>query len=233
MPKLSAKLVRDFTVPVSDPRPSPHGSQREDAILALYLPGWSREASAAAKAEFLPGVPPVAEGNGRGRGATFVDGFRVNPSRSCGGDFLSLKAPCARDEGAPFTTAHELFTGTLDTLTAGLAAMRAHARNRKRFPLAVVHTDGGTFSPRILEWTVVDLPALLSNIPNPAGWATVAGVPVRPQGFRSGRGGNPCPVWVHQNPKTGYWTLSTSLRGVAFQTGTTAEFAASVDAATR
>jgi len=233
MPKLKASIVRDFTVPVSDLRPSPHGSQREDAIIHLYLPGWSREAAAAAKAAFLPGVTPVAEGNGRGRGATFVDGFRVNPSRSCGGDFISLKAPCARETGAAFTTAHDLFTGTLPTLAAGIAAMRVHARNRKRFPLVVVHTDGDTFAPRLLEWAVVDLPSVVMAIPNPAGWATVADVPVRPEGFRSGRGGNPSPVWAYQSPKTGYWTLATSLRGVRFQTGTPAEFAASVDAATR
>lgn len=231
MARLSAAAVRNFTVPAADQRPSPHGSQREDAILALYLPEWSREASAAAKAEFLPGVPVVREGNGRGRGATFIDGFRVNPYRSCGGDFLSLKAPNARATGAAFTTAHDLFTGTEDTMLAGIAAFRAHARNRKRFPLAVVHTDGGTFSPRILEWAVLDIPTLFANIPNPAGWATVAGVPVRPNGFRSGRGGNPCSVWAHFDGT--YWTLSTSLRGVKFQTGTPAEFAATVDAATR
>ena len=87
MAKLSAAVVRDFVVPVSDMRASPHGSQREDSILALYLPGWAREASPAAKAAFLPGVPVVAEGNGRGRGATLVDGFRVNPDRGAGGDF--------------------------------------------------------------------------------------------------------------------------------------------------
>lgn len=233
MARLSAAVVRDFTVPVSDPTPSTHGSQREDSILALYLPDWSREASAAAKAEFLPGVPVVREGNGRGRGATFVDGFRVNPHRSCGGDFLSLKAPCARETGAAFTTAHDLFTGTLDTMLAGIVAIRTHGKNRKRFPLVVVHTDGPTQSPRILEWAVVDLPALFANIPNPAGWATVGDVPVRPHGFKAGRGGNPSPVWAYQNPKTGYWSLATSLRGVTFRSGSTAEFAASVDAATR
>ena len=218
-----------FSEPERSEEPSPHGSQREDSILA-NLPGWSREAPPAAKAAFLPGVAPVSEGNGRGRGATFIDGFRPNGDRSCGGDFVSLKAPKARTTGARYTTSHDLFTGREETLRSIIAAMYLHKRNRKKFPCVVVHTTGDTFDPVIEEFAVVNLPDILTDIPNPAGWPTVAGIPVKPEGFRAGRGGNPSPVWLTFEEERGYYTLCFSTRGCGWSTG---NLAAALDAAVR
>ncbi len=231
--KIPAAILRNFVVPEIEEEISPHGSQREDSILREYLPGWQREASDAAKSAFLPGVAPVKEGNGRGRGATFIDGFRVDPRRSFGGDFVSLKAPTERKSGAAYTTAHDLFTGTSETLIAILSAMRRHFANRKAFPLVVCHTSGDTFAPELNEWCIVDLPTALTNVTCPPGWQMFAGfVPIKPESFRAGRGGNPTPVWVSFDRKRGYWTLCLSLRGYAFTSGSQAMFAEMVDRAT-
>lgn len=232
MARIPASVLRGFSIPAADERDSNHGAQREDSILSeLTAFGWGREASAEAKAAFLPGVAPVKEGNGRGRGATFVDGFRVNPARACGGDFISLKAPSARKNGAPFTTAHDLFTGTAMTLASIINAMLRHKAARKAFPLVVCHTSGDRFSPEVNEWAIVDLPTLLSNVGNPAGWETFGTIPVKPEDFRSGRGGNPSPVWVSYDRKRGYYTLACSLRGVPFRSGSVADFAGDIDRA--
>lgn len=231
--RIPSHVLRGFSIPAASDEESPHGAQREDSILSVLEPfGWAREASAEAKAAFLPGVAPVKEGNGRGRGATFVDGFRVNPARSCGGDFLSLKAPNARKNGAPFTTAHDLFTGTEATLATILFGMRRHFVARKAFPLVVCHTSGDRFSPEVNEWAILDLPSMLVSVPNPSGWSLFAGiVPIKPETFRAGRGGNPAPVWCSFDRKRGYWTLCVSLRGVPFWSGSVADLSRDIDRA--
>lgn len=257
MARLSAKAVRDFTVPQSDLRPSPHGSQREDAIIALYLApfGWMREASAAAKEAFLPGVAAVSEGNGRGRGATAVDVFRVNPTRGAGGDFAGMKAPKQR-EGGGWPTAHELFKGTRATGAALLAAVRGNHKARKAFPVAVVHTSGSTFAPVLEEWCIRDFGTLVTAFTNAEDWPLWHGVPTKPVNDRKrGAGGSPASVWVtllrrevngvDQNgepkyvyiPDTNgdYMTLNASFSkrsGAVFKSGTPADFAADMDAAT-
>jgi len=255
MARLSASVVRDFTVPAADNMPSPHGSQREDAILALFLPEWSREASPAAKAAFLPGVPVVAEGNSRGRGATLVDGFRVNPSRSAGGDFLSLKAPARREDGG-YPTSVELFKGTRTTLLAALDAVRGNYRARKAFPVVVTHTEGDTFAPRIVGWEIRDFGHMVQTFTNAEAWELWGGVPRKPLNDKArGRGGSPASVWVtllrreqngfdrKGNPKYVYvpddngeyvsLTASFSQKsGATFAGGTMQDFAAQVNAAT-
>ncbi len=252
MARLSAAAVRDFTVPAADLKPSPHGAQREDAILALYLPGWSREASPAAKAAFLPGVPVVAEGNSRGRGATLVDGFRPNPARGAGGDFLSLKDHTIRGDGT-VATSTELFLGTRETLAAALAAARVNYRSRKAFPVVVTHS---TREGAIVEWAIRDFGHMLAALTNAEGWPLWHGVPIKPEDDRPrGRGGSPASIWVkllrreqqgllpNGKPKYVYvhdehgtyvsLTASFSQKsGAVFRSGTMQEFAADVDAAT-
>lgn len=255
MPKIGAAALRDFAAPVSDNTLSPHGSQREDAILGLYLPGWGREASPAAKAAFLPGVPVVGEGNGRGRGATLVDGFRINPARGSGGDFISLKAPSrAKDDG--FATSIELFKGTRSTLASALPAIAANYRNGKAFPVVVVHSDGDTFAPVLVGWEIRDFGAMLAGVKNAEAWPLWHGVPVKPEHDRiRGAAGSPASVWVQffrrellgydkrGNPKVKYHhdhngdyaglTASFSKRsGATFAGGSATKFAADVDAAT-
>lgn len=235
--KIPASVLRDFSIPESDERVSQHGSQREDSIIRDFLSGtgWTREASQEAKSALIPGITAVKEGNGRGRGATFVDAFRVNPSRSCGGDFVSLKAPVARSKGAKYTTAVDLFAGKLTSLEAIVVAMWDHAQNRKALPLVVVHTDGEWDSPGLIEWGIRDLPPVFVNVPNPLGWATIMGIPRRPDGFCAGRGGNPSPIWCHFDEKKssqGAWILTMSIRDLRFVAGEPADFAADVDRAT-
>jgi hypothetical protein len=257
MARLPANVVRNFTVPAPSLATSFHGSQREDSIIAEYLSrsGWAREASAAAKAEFLPGVKAVDEGNGRGRGATGVDAFRVNPDRGCGGDFLSMKAPEVRADGK-YTTTVELIKAPRDTVVAFIAAINRNARARKAFPLVVVHTDGGTFAPSISEWCIRDMGRMFASIDNREAWALWSGVPVKPVNDRArGAGGSPAGVWVtflrrellgydkNGSPKVKYTpdadgtyatlTASFSQRsGAVFKSGTPAQFAADVDGAT-
>ena len=258
MARLPASVVRDFTVPATSFLPSFHGSQREDAIIASYLApfGWTREASAAAKAEFLPGVKPVAEGEGRGRGATGVDAFRADPDRSCGGDFASLKVPEVRKDGK-YTTTVELIKAPRATVVAFIAAISRNHRARKAFPLVVVHTDGGDrFAPNIREWCIRDMGRMFANIANAEAWPLWNGVPIKPENDRArGAGGSPASVWVtflrrellgydaKGNPKVKYTpdangtyatlTASFSQRsGAVFRTGTPAQFASEVDAAT-
>lgn len=257
MPKLKASEVRDFTVPVSDRRPSPHGSQREDAIIDCYLSnsGWYREVSDAAYAAIFPDVPQAHEGNGRGRGRTAGDLFRPNYRRAGGGDVAALKCPKLRANGT-CATAHEMFKGTRATAVALLRAVGANWRHRKAFPVAVVHTDGDTFSPSIVEWCIRDVGAMYAAPTNGEGWPVWNGIPVKPVDDRDrGAGGSPASVWItflrrellgyHSNgtPKVRYTpdnngtyctiTASFSKRsGAVFRTGTPAQFAADLDAAT-
>ena len=257
MARLPANVVRNFAVPARSLVKSFHGSQREDAIIVEYLApfGWMREASSAAKAEFLPGVKPVDEGEGRGRGATGVDGFRVNPDRGCGGDFLTMKAPEVRADGK-YSTTCELIKAPLATVAAFVAAINRNHRARKAFPLAVIHTQGGTFSPNIAEWCIRDMGRMFANIANAEAWTLWNGVPVKPVNDRArGAAGSPASVWVtvlrrellgydaKGNPKVKYTpdpagtyatlTASFSQRsGAVFKSGTPAQFAADVDAAT-
>jgi hypothetical protein len=255
MARLSASVARDFTVPAADNTPSPHGSQREDAILALYLPEWGREASPAAKAAFLPDVPVVAEGNSRGRGATLVDGFRVNPARSAGGDFLSLKAPTRREDGG-YPTSVELFKGTRKTLLAALSNARDNYRNRKAFPVVVCHTEGDTLAPRVVGWEIRDFGRMVTDYANAETWELWGGVPRKPLNDKPrGAGGSPASVWAtllrrefhgydkKGNPKYKYipddageyvsLTASFSKRsGATFAGGSMQDFAAQVNAAT-
>ena len=239
MARLSAAAVRDFTVPAADNTPSPHGAQREDAILALYLPGWSREMSDAAYSTFLPDVPVVHEGNSRGRGRTLVDGHRPNPSRGAGGDFLSLKDHTIRGDGT-VATSTELFLGTRETLAAALAAARANYRARKAFPVVVTHS---TREGAIVEWCVRDFGHMLATLANTEGWPLWHGVPVkpendRPRGRREQQGllpnGRPKYVYVPDEHGT-YVSLTCSFSqksGAVFRSGTMGQFAADVDAAT-
>jgi len=257
MARLPANVVRNFTVPAPSLLPSFHGSQREDAIIAEYLApfGWMREASSAAKEAFLPGILAVAEGNGRGRGATGIDAFRPNPERGCGGDFLSLKAPDVRKDGN-YTTTCELIKAPRATVVAFIAAINRNHRARKAFPIAVVHTDGGTFAPAISEWCIRDMGSVFSAPTNAEALPCWHGVPVKPENDRKrGAGGSPASVWVtflrrellgydkSGNPKVKYTpdangtyatlTASFSQRsGAVFKSGTPAQFAADVDAAT-
>jgi len=257
MARLPASTVRNFAVPVTSIVPSFHGSQREDAIIAEYLSrsGWMREASSAAKEAFLPGILAVDEGNGRGRGATGVDAFRADPDRSCGGDFLSLKCPEVRKDGN-YTTTVELIKAPRATVVAFIAAINKNYRARKAFPLVVVHTDGGTFAPAISEWCIRDMGRMFASVDNREAWPLWNGVPIKPENDRArGAGGSPASVWVtflrrellgydaKGNPKVRYTpdangtyatlTASFSQRsGAVFKSGTPAQFAADVDAAT-
>lgn len=258
MSRIKAEILRDFETPESDETLSTHGAQREDAIITSFLAGsgWGREASAAAKAAFLPDVVPVKEGNGRGRGATLIDAFRVNPKRACGGDFLSLKAPTARKSGE-FPSSVELFKGTRSTLICCLEAIKQNHKNGKAFPLAVVHTGGEVFAPTLVEWAILDFGTLISEhaIVNKEGWETYADIPVKPLNDRPrGRGGSPASVWITllRREKAGcvhgvqkyryaqdddghYATLATSVSarsGTRFIAGSPADFAMDVDAAT-
>lgn len=251
MARLSAAAVRNFTVPAADPRPSPHGSQREDHLIETCLPGWTREASAEAKAAFLPDVPVVREGTGRGRGAGGFDAYRADPRRACGGDFLSLKVPDRRKDGG-YSTSVELVKGPIATVRAFIAAVAGHGRNGKAFPLAVVHMHEGT----PVEWCIRDIGRMFAAIDNREDWPLWHGVPVKPVDDRPrGAGGSPASVWVTilrrellgydkaGNPKVRYTpdpagtyatiTASFSQRsGAVFRTGTPAQLAADVDAAT-
>lgn len=255
MAKVAAAILRDFIAPVSDTTPSPHGAQREDALIELYLPGWGREASPAAKAAFLPGVPVVAEGNSRGRGTTLVDGFRVNPARGSGGDFVSLKAPSRAADGG-FPTSVELFKGTRATLASALVAVASNYRNGKAFPVVVVHSDGGTQAPVLVGWEIRDFGSMLTGVKNAEAWNLWNGVPVKPENdHHRGAAGSPASMWVQffrrellgydrrGNPKVKYWpdhngdyaglTATFSKRsGATFGGGSAAKFAADVDAAT-
>ena len=252
MARLKASVVRDFVVPETDLTPSTHGSQREDYLLETDLPGWCREASAAAKAAFLPGVDPVREGNGRGRGATGVDGFRVNPDRGAGGDFVSLKAPAFREKEGTYPSGVELFKGTRATLAAFVAAVRGNYGSRKAFPLAVVHMRDG----EIDGWAIRDLGAVVSSFVNEEALPLWHGLPTKPVNDRKrGRGGSPASVWVSllrreaqgfnrdgsvkyaytPDENGNYATLNTSFSkrsGAKFRAGTPAQFAADLDAAT-
>ena len=250
MARLSASVVRDFTVPAADNRPSPHGSQREDAILALYLPGWLRECSDAAYAAMFPNVTIAHEGNSRGRGRTGADGFRVNPSRSCGMDALSLKAPKVRGDGT-CASAHDMFHGPVASGAAFIAAVQRNYGNRKAFPVAVTHTTGDTFAPVLVEWCVRDFGHMLATVTNAEGWPLWNGIPVKPVNDRKrGAGGSPASVWVvrerreylgdgkakyipDENGTYVRIVASFSQRsGAVFKSGTPAQFAADVDAAT-
>ena len=258
MARLKSSVVRDFIVPEADLTPSPHGSQREDAIISCYLAddGWTREASAATKAAFLPGVPVVSEGRSRGRGAGGFDAHRADPDRSCGGDFASFKVPDRREDGGYATTA-ELIKAPLATVAAFIAAVAGHYKNRKAFPLAVIHTDGGDrFAPVISEWCIRDLGRMFASVDNREDWPLWHGLPTKPVNDRKrGRGGSPASVWVTLlrrellgydeagNPKVKYTpdengtyatiTASFSQRsGAVFRTGTPADFARDLDAAT-
>lgn len=255
MAKVAAAIIRDFIAPVSDKTPSPHGAAREDALIAQYLHGWGREASSAAKAAFLPGVPVVSEGNGRGRGTTLIDAFRVNPARGSGGDFVSLKAPSRATDGG-FPTSVELFKGTKSTLLAALPAIAANYRNGKAFPVVVVHSDGGTHAPVLVGWEIRDFGQMLTGVKNTEAWPLWHGTPVKPENdHRRGAAGSPASMWVQffrrellgydkrGNPKVKYWpdhngdyaglTATFSKRsGAVFGGGSAAKFAADVDAAT-
>lgn len=258
MARIKATILRDFVTPEESDEESSHGSQREDSIIREFLPGWGREASAAAKQAFLPDVAAVKEGNGRGRGATLIDAFRVNPSRSCGGDFLSLKAPKARESTGKFPSSVELFKGTRATLIAGISAINGNRESRKAFPLAIVHTEGEVFAPELIEWCILDLGAVVNpaKIVNGEGWDTWVDVPVKPWNDRArGAGGSPASCWVSflrrdragvskkgvqlysftPDPEGDYVTLNTSVSkrsGHRFIAGSVADFAADVDAAT-
>jgi len=260
MARIKASTLRDFAEPETSDEESSHGSQREDSIIRDFLApsGWGREASAAAKAAFLPDVAPVKEGNGRGRGATLIDAFRVNPSRACGGDFLSLKAPKARKESGKFPSSVELFKGTRATLIAGISAMNGNREKRKAFPLAIVHTDGETFAPNLIEWCILDLGVIVNpeKIVNGEDWDTWVDVPVKPWNDRArGAGGSPASVWVSflrreragvskkgvvlysftPDPLGEYVSLNTTVSkrsGHRFIAGSPEDFARDVDAAT-
>jgi hypothetical protein len=238
MARLKASVL-SFEEPDRSLEVSRHGSQREDAIIGLYLPGWSREASEEAKKSLLPSVPPVAEGNGRGRGATFIDAYRKNVSRAAGGDFLSLKAPVMRKSGN-WSTAPDLFKGTKQTLEGLLLNLRSL---RKKVPIVSCHCTGEAFSPIIQEWAIKDAPTLVSEAPTVLmdGWDSLAGIPVIPEGFKPvGRRGNPFPIWIRlqpnaDNPGRTDWILSASFsKGrTDWQKGSMEEFARQVDAACR
>lgn len=255
MARLPASVVNNFTVPAADLTPSFHGSQREDALIGLYLPGWFREVSDAAYGEMFPEVPQAHEGNGRGRGRTFGDGFRPRTDRSKGTDVLCLKVPKIPKNGR-CATAHEMFKGTRKTGEALIKAVVRNFRNRKAQPVAVVHTDGDTFSPTIVEWCIRDAGRMFAAPTNAEAWPCWNGLPVKPVNDRKrGAGGSPASVWVtflkremhgydtKGNPivtytpdaNGAYMTIYASFSqrsGAVFRTGTPAQFASEVDAAT-
>jgi hypothetical protein len=241
MARLKASVL-SFEEPERSFEKSRHGSQGEDSVLALYLAqyGWGRECSKAAASALLPLVPPVREGNGKGRGKTFIDAYRQNVSRSCGGDFMSLKAPFMRKDGK-YSTAPDLFKGTRETLEGLILNLRAHKKNGKKVPVVVCHCTGDVFSPVIREWAIKDAPTLVSDAVLMEGWDNVNGIPVIPDGFKAvGRGGNPVPIWVRTQPNADDpsrtdWILSAGFgKGrTDWKTGSMEEFAHQVDAACR
>ena len=214
---------------------STNGSQRENAVIELYLAhrGWGRYLPPVAY-EAAFGIPLVDDGNGRGRGPTGADAGRRCPSRSTGADWLQIKAPRRRPptdrkgrKQAPFTSGHDMFRGTRETLVALIQAWRRHARNGKAMPVLIAHTDGDTFAPVILEWACADFATMIANVGNPAGWDTLEGVPVRPHGFRAGRGANPTDVWAHWDGEN--WNLAFSCRKMTFRKGTSTEMLDHID----
>lgn len=224
-------------------------------MIDLYLPGWFREVSDAAYAAIFPDVPQAHEGNGRGRGRTAGDVFRPNPRRSNGGDVAALKCPKVRADGS-CATAHEMFRGTRSTAAALIRAVATNYRHRKAFPVAVVHTDGDTFAPRIVEWCIRDVGAMYAAPTNGEDWPLWCGLPIKPVNDRArGAAGSPASVWVtflrrellgyddRGNPivrytpdaNGSYVTINASFSkrsGAVFRTGTPAQFAADLDAAT-
>ena len=250
MARLPASVVNNFVVPPADLTPSWHGSQREDALIEAYLPGWFREVSDAAYEAMFPGVPQAHEGNSRGRGRTGWDGFRPRRDRQGGTDVPK------RPKNGRYSTAHEMFKGTRATGEAMVKAIARNFRNRKAQPLAVVHTDGENGTMNIVEWCIRDVGSMYAAPTNAEGWPLWNGLPVKPVDDRKrGAGGSPANVWVtflrrerHGYDKNGnpvctytpdengaYMTIYASFSqrsGAVFKSGTPSQFAADVDAAT-
>jgi hypothetical protein len=219
--RIKAAVCRNFETPEAEDRVSPHGSQVENALIKLALEsgGWGREGSGEAGAAFLPSMVNegtgrlTSDGNTRGRGPSF-DGHRPNPGRSCGGDFLGIKAPARRaptkaeaargDEGS-FPSSVELFSGPCDSAAGFLEDVRRNHQNGKAFPLAIVHIDGRSgrskahriADPILVEWCIRDYGDVITKITNAENWPLWAGIPVKPVDDRDrGRGGSPASVWV-------------------------------------
>ena len=211
-----------------------HGSQRENAVIAGFLAsgGWNRHTTPQVYGYLLPKVEWVGDGNGCGRGTTFLDAFRIK-----GGIAHAVSLKCPKDSSE--TRSIDLFRGTKETMIAGIIAMRNHSGNSKKIPLAVVRSGGETFAPELTEWSIRDLCQLVANPGKVKDWLDEwAGVPVRPNGWRHpGRGGNPCEVWIAECPpdKYGnvYWRLTASTRKFSWTSGTAADLANQIDQACR
>ena len=211
-----------------------HGSQRENAVIAGFLAsgGWNRHTTPQVYSYLLPKVDWVGDGNGKGRGTTFLDAFRVKKEIA---QAVSLKCPIDSSE----TRSIDLFRGTKDTMIAGIIAMRNHARFGKHIPLVVVRSGGKTFAPTLTEWSIVDLCQLVANPGSVGKWQDEwVGVPVRPNGYsHPGRGGNPCDVWIAECPpdKYGnvYWRLTASTRKFSWTSGSPTDLASQIDLACR
>jgi len=216
--RIPAKNLRDYNIPDEDTRPSPHGSQVENAVINLALPDWSREASPEAGAAFLPSMICSngrlrSDGNSRGSGPSF-DGHRPNPDRSCGGDWLGMKAPARRSptkgeekrgEDGSFPSSVELFSGPALSCAGFLEDVRRNRRNGKAFPLAICHVDGMNgnskaeriANPVLVEWCIRDYGDVVTKIINGEDWDLWCGIPIKPVNDRvRGRGGSPASVWV-------------------------------------
>jgi len=272
--RIPASILRDFNMPQDrdDLPPSGHGSQRESSIIRLFMPGWAREMSDEQYLAFMPGIVnkvsgrPTREVSDRGRGKVAIDAARQNPARSRGGDAISMKAlsrraPTASEKkkglDGSFASSVELFKGVRDTALMVIENAQELHEARKAFPLVVIHTDGGVFDPVIVEWHIRDFGEMMSkNIVNEKGWATWAGIPVRPANAPDvGRGGSPASVWVtflrreisgySNTGKTEYrfvkdddgeyCSINTSCSrtsGTRFIAGSPEDFAADVDRAT-
>lgn len=223
MARIKAAKARDFTIPDEvNLKVSTHGGQVENALirLALASDGWGRDCAPDSGASFLPSLVNktgklTSDGpDARGRGPSF-DGHRPDPARSCGGDWLGIKAPkrraptkaeSARGEEGSFPSSVELFSGPCGSAAGFLEDVRRNFRNRKAFPLAVVHLDGAggnnskknrIENPVLVEWCISDYGDVVTNIVNAENWPLWAGIPVKPVDDRDrGRGGSPASVWV-------------------------------------
>lgn len=223
--RIKAAKCREFENREEDLTPSPHGSQVENAVIRILAgtsagKDWNREIPGEPGAAFLPSMVCEStgklrsDGNSRGSGPS-ADAFQPDSSRSCGGNFLGLKAPKRRaptaaekargDEGS-FPSSVELFSGPCGSAAGFLEDVRENFKNGKAFPLAIVHVDGAggdnskrnrIENPVLIEWCIRDYGNVVTDITNAENWPLWAGIPVKPVDDRDrGRGGSPASVWV-------------------------------------
>lgn len=248
--------------PWHDDTPSNNGAQLEDQLIRDFLPGWGREVSEEMKLAFFPhctlqrervgedGIKRVEvysslarEGNGRGRGISWIDAGTAVHGRSGGGSLISLKTKTARKQGDKFTYASDvdLCRGSLSrpTLGGGLESLRQMAphmgRQGKPFPLVVVRYLGD----KPVVYAIVDLPRLIAGAPASTtlnGWSgeSLYGLPLKNEGVvHPRRGGHPVPVWIERDERDGreYYTAKASTRAFQWVEWNAVVFTAAVEKA--